>query len=69
MSEWKWVGKVRVRSTGYDPDGPPVHDPTLGPQCRHDVKWTDVRGVWCRRCGQAFAPVRPAPAEPEEDAR
>lgn len=24
------IGKVTVTSTGYDPDGPPVCDPTLG---------------------------------------
>lgn len=24
------IGKIQVTSTGYDPDGPPVHDPTLG---------------------------------------
>lgn len=25
------IGKVRVHSTGYDPNGPPVHDLTLEP--------------------------------------
>lgn len=28
------IGKVRVTSTGYDPDGPPVHDMTLNPSGR-----------------------------------
>lgn len=26
------IGKVKVTSSGYDPDGPMPHDPTLGPQ-------------------------------------
>lgn len=25
------IGKVTVTASGYDPDGPPVNDPTLGP--------------------------------------
>jgi hypothetical protein len=43
--------------------------------CRHDPKWTDVRGCWCRLCGARFATVLrprqavPLPLEPEEDAR
>lgn len=32
------IGKVKITSTGYDPNGPPVNDPTLEPTKPH--LWT-----------------------------
>lgn len=33
------IGKVKVTSSGYDPNGPAPHDPTLGPQpTREDLE-------------------------------
>lgn len=42
------IGKVKVTSTGYDPDGPPVNDPTLSPKplsqvLKGEALWAAVR--------------------------